>query len=83
MIFSNSSNQWKVKNTKEVKLKCNHCGNTCDHYVLGCLTGPAFGFVLQPASTKLGFKKYYLTCSICNQINKEISKEELNHLKIK
>lgn len=80
-ITSGSSNQWKVNRTKTVKKKCLYCNNTADHYVLGTLIGPALGFVFQPAKTKLGFRKYYLVCPICNRVSKVLSKIELEHLK--
>ena len=81
-ITSANQNQWKVNNTKTVKRKCSHCGNTSDHYVMGTLVGPALGFIFQPAKTKLGFRKYYLACPICNKISKQLSRAELEHLKI-
>ena len=80
-ITSGNQNQWKVNNTKTINQKCYHCGNTSEHYVLASLVGPALGFIFQPAKTKIGFRKYYLACSICNRISKEISKSELNYLK--
>lgn len=80
-ITSGSSNQWKVNGTKTVRRKCLHCNNTAEHYVLGTLIGPALGFIFQPAKTKLGFKKYYLICPVCNRVSKELTKPELEHLK--
>lgn len=82
MYFTSGiQNQWKVNNTKTKKIKCLHCGNTSDHYVTGTLVGPALGFIFQPAKTKLGFRKYYLTCPICNRVSKELSRSELEYLK--
>ena len=78
---SGNQNQWKVSNTKTKSIKCSHCGNTSEHYVMGTLVGPALGFIFQPAKTKLGFKKYYLTCPICNRVSKELSHSELEYLK--
>lgn len=78
---SGSQNQWKVKGIKPVKKKCSHCNNTSEHYVMGSLIGPVLGFMFQPAKTKLGFRKYYLVCPICNRISKEITRGELNYLK--
>lgn len=78
---SGTQNQWKVKGTKNIKKKCSHCNNTSEHHIIGTLIGPALGFVFQPAKTKLGFKKYYLVCSICNKIDKEITRGELEYLK--
>lgn len=80
-ITSGNSNQWKVTRTKTVRKKCLNCDNTTEHYVLGTLIGPALGFIFQPAKTKLGFRKYYLVCPICNHISNELTKTELQHLK--
>lgn len=82
MYFTSGiQNQWKVDRTKTAKRKCDHCGNKDEHYVLASLTGPALGFIFQPAKTKLGFRKYYLACPICNRISKELSRSELDYLK--
>lgn len=78
---SGNQNQWKVNGTKTVKKKCSHCDNTSQHYVMASLVGPALGFIFQPAKTKLGFRKYYLVCPICNRISKEITRSELDYLK--
>ena len=78
---SGSQNQWKVNGTKTVKHKCAYCGNTDNHYVLASLVGPTLGFIFQPTKTKLGFRKYYLVCPICNKISKELSRSELEYLK--
>jgi len=76
-----NQNKWKVKETKTVKRKCSNCGNTDNHYVVASLVGPTLGFIFQPAKTKLGFRKYYLACPICNRISKELSHSELDYLK--
>ena len=82
MYFTTGNqNTWKVKGTKTVKRKCANCDNTAEHYVLGSLVGPALGFIFQPAKTKLGFRKYYLACPICNRISKELTRSELEYLK--
>ncbi len=80
-ITSGRSNEWIVKNAKTVTKKCFYCNNTGEHYVIGRLIGPALGFIFQPAKTKLGFKKYYLVCPICNKISKELARNELEYLK--
>lgn len=80
-MWMSSNNSWKVPNTKTVEMTCNHCGNTSENYVMAELAGISLGFIFMPARTRIGFRRYYLVCNVCNKVNKRLSINEVQHLK--
>ena len=83
MFFTNDEKYiyWKVDGMRTVRMKCPNCSNTTDHFVMGANTGFHLGFIFQSARTRLGIKKYFLTCPICRNMTKELTKSELEYLK--
>lgn len=70
-----------LKGTKTVSKKCEHCGNTTDHFVWKQPHGPQIGFIFNP--NMLGMKKYYLVCPTCNAAERELTKEQAYAMKEK
>lgn len=82
-MFFDNNDTWIEKGAKTVELKCDNCGNTADNFVLGGYSTPHVGFVFLPKKMQLGKKAYVLCCPVCNNVNKELSFEELQTLKNK
>ena len=70
-----------VKNTKKIKMTCNHCGNDSEHAIHEAPYGVCIGVVFAKKPL-LSLKKYYFVCPICNNGTKEISKEQVKAHKI-
>lgn len=81
-MFIENDIWWVEKNTKTVELKCSNCGNTKENIVKGTYDGVHMGFTFLPKNKRIGKKAYVLSCPICGHFNKQISKEELELLKI-
>lgn len=80
MIISNNSEYW-CENCRKVKMYCNKCRNTSEHYVIGFFKNFHFGLIFLPYKYRLGKKCYGFMCPICHNVSKLISKEEMEALK--
>lgn len=79
-MFIKSYNTWKLEDTKTVELKCSHCSNTTSHFVCVAPHGVQFGIVFMKKPI-VGMKKYFLQCPICDNLSKEITREQAYALK--
>jgi len=75
------SRAWRVDNSKTVTMKCPVCNNTGEHYMVGLVVGPNLGFIWMPNKYHLGYRKYWLSCPVCNKITKELTAAEAQALR--
>ena len=63
---------WMLEGAKTVQDKCPNCNNTADHFVFVVPSGLQFGLVFLKKPL-VGKRKYYLTCSVCGYLAKELT----------
>lgn len=74
MFFRNYSG-WRLEGTNTVEIRCTNCGNTSSHFIYVVPVGFQFG-VIFASKPLVGNRKYFLTCPICGNLAKEISREQ-------
>jgi hypothetical protein len=74
-MFLREFNGWPQENSHTQQLKCPNCGNTTDHYVYVAPYGFQVGTIFSNKPL-LGAKKYFLACPTCDNLTKELSKEQ-------
>lgn len=74
-MFIKTWNGWNLEDAKQISQKCEHCGNTTEHFVYIRPHGPQVGivFMKKPLLSK---KQYLLVCPTCNFVAKELTKEQ-------
>ena len=66
---------WVLEGAREVEEKCVNCGNTADHSVYVVPSGLQLGIVFLKKPL-VGKRKYYLACSVCGFLARELTKEQ-------
>ena len=69
-----------VENTKKVKMTCDNCGKEDEQRIYE-VPGIGFGLIFLKKPL-LATKKYYFICPICNNITKQITKEQVGAHKL-
>lgn len=79
-MFIKTYNANPVKDIEPIKMNCPNCNNKSDHQVYENYYGPQIGiiFMKKPLLSK---KQYLLVCTICESVNKQISKEQVESFK--
>jgi hypothetical protein len=74
-MFIKQFNGWPLENSVAQAMRCSNCGNTTDHFVYVAPHGFQVGlaFLSRPL---LGGKKHFLACPTCNNLTREITKEQ-------
>jgi ribosomal protein S27AE len=75
-MFLRQYNGWREEGTSTQTTKCPNCGNTTEHYIYVAPHGFQIGLAFM-AKPLLGAKKYFLACSKCDHLTKELSKEQV------
>ena len=74
-MFFGRVNGWPLEGADTEVLKCEHCGNTAEHFVYVAPKGIQLGVIFMKKPL-LGMKKYFLACPVCGYLPKEITKEQ-------
>jgi hypothetical protein len=81
-VFFKSQDGWVMENAIPQKMRCPNCSNTSDHLVYVHPYGPQVGliFLRKPL---LSMKQYFLACSICSHLTKELTKEQAQSMRVR
>lgn len=74
MIIS-TSQSYKVEGSKTQKINCSKCNNDSSHELYAFPKGLQLGFIWIPQKYKLGLRKYYLKCPICDNLTGPVNKD--------
>lgn len=66
---------WAMEGAMTIQEKCVNCGNTADHFVYVVPHGLQFGLIFLKKPL-VGQRKYYLACSVCGFMARELTKEQ-------
>ena len=66
---------WELEGARKVQQKCVNCSNTADHFVYVVPSGLQLGLVFLKKPL-VGKRKYYLACSVCGYMARELTKEQ-------
>ena len=72
---------WPLRQGRTIQEKCTNCGNTAEHFVYVQPHGLQMGFIFLPKRAYLGRRKYYLACSVCGFMARELTKEQAGTFK--
>lgn len=71
---------WPLEGATGPSMKCTNCGNTAERCVYVLPRGLQLGFIFFKKPL-VGRRKYYLACSVCGYMCKELTKEQANAMK--
>jgi len=74
-MFIKEFKGWPLENATTHSIKCSNCGNTTDHYVYVAPVGFQVGIVFSKKPL-LGKRKYFLACPTCDNLSKELTKQQ-------
>ena len=79
MNFSNKMPSKRVKSAPTLRIDCTNCKNTTDHQLWWVVPGKNLRYM---GMVVAGTKVYIYVCPICQNIGKEVSKEQVAALKV-
>ncbi len=81
-MFFKDFQGWAQDQSNTLSVRCPNCGNTCDHYIYVAPYGIQIGVIFMKRPL-LSLKKYFLLCSTCDFVNREISKQQAESMRRK
>jgi hypothetical protein len=74
-MFLKQFNGWAQENSDTQVLKCSNCFNNTPHFVYVAPYGPQLGFIFL-SKPFVGMRKYFLACPTCQNLTREITKQQ-------
>ena len=72
---------WRLDGARTIEQKCTNCNNTAEHFVYVTPHGFQLGVIFRKKPL-VGRRKYYLACSICGYMPKELTKAQAMAMKV-
>ncbi len=79
-MFWKEYNGWELEGARRIEQKCPNCSNTAEHFVYVVPHGLQLGIVFLKKPL-VGKRKYYLACSVCGFLAKELSAQQATAMK--